>query len=100
MTITERNPNPVQFRARLSEYLSGGACDTFCSIYKALYEDAAVYAQEDDELRAAKEDVEELREALAQANMDLAEAKAEVALFVMNPDARPEKTKEKPKRKG
>ena len=100
MTITERNPNPVQFRARLSEYLSGGACDTFCSIYKALYEDAAVYAQEDDELRAAKEDVEELREALAQAQLDLAEARAEVALFVANPDNAPEKPKEKPKRKG
>ena len=98
--ITERNPNPVQFRARLSEYISGGACDTFCSIYKALYEDASVYAQEDDELRACKEEVEELREALAQAQLDLAEARAEVALFVANPDNAPEKPKEKPKRKG
>lgn len=95
MTITERNLNPTQFRARLSEYLSGGACDTFCGIYANLYNDAAVYAQEDDELRECKEEIEDLREALAQAQLDLAEARAEVALFVANPDNAPEKPKKK-----
>ena len=89
MSVTDRHPNPTQFQARLNQYLTGGACDTFSRIYAELYEDAAVYAQEDDELRACKEEVEELREALAQAQLDLAEARAEA-----------EKAREKPKRKG
>jgi len=87
--ITDRNVTPTQFRARLSEFLTGGPCDTFCIIYNRLYEDAKVYEAEDDALREAKDEIEDLREALAQANLDLAEAKAEI-----------ENAKEKPKKRG
>lgn len=76
--ITDRHPSPERFRARLNEYLTGGACETFAGHYQRLWEDARVVAAEDDELREAKEEIEELREALKQRGLDLAEAYVEI----------------------
>ena len=87
--MIDRHVTPDQFRLRLSEYLTGGACDTFYRHYLHLWDDARVYAHEDDELREAKDEVEQLREALAQARLDIAEMHAEL-----------ERMKEKPKKRG
>lgn len=73
-----RHVTPGEFRLRLSEFLTGGACDTFTGHYRRLYDDAFVLVQEDDELREAKEELAEVKSALQDANLDLAEARAEI----------------------
>ncbi len=76
--MLDRHPTPDQFKARLWEYLTGGMGETFASAYTRLYEDAKLYEHEDDELREAKEELDEVKVALQDANLDLLEARAEI----------------------
>lgn len=77
--MLDRHPTPEQFKARLWEYLTGGMGETFASAYTRLYEDAKLYEHEDDELRAAKEELDEVKVALQDVSLDLLEARAEIA---------------------
>ena len=74
-----RLPTPKQFQLALSEFLTGGTGERFWSEYRRLYDVATVFRHEDDEIRDLKREVEELRLALQDANMDLAEARAAAA---------------------
>jgi len=76
--MLDRHPTPEQFRARLHEYLTGGMAETFAVCYTRLYEDAKLYWHEDDELREAKEELDEVKVALQDASLDLIEAMAEI----------------------
>lgn len=84
--ISHKNLTPDQFKARLSEFLTGGPCETFYSHYLHLYNDAMTVAHEDEDIRELKEEVDQLRVALQDANMDLLEARNELAKLKAKPN--------------
>lgn len=75
--MLDRCVSPHQFRSNLSQYITGGMAQTFCDAYARLYDDALTLSHEDDELRELKAEVDQLRSALQDANLDLLEARAE-----------------------
>ena len=75
--MIEKHLTPTQYRLRLSEFLTGGTGQTFWDAYARLYDDALTLSHEDDELRELKAEVDQLRSALQDANLDLLEARAE-----------------------
>ena len=76
--MLDRHMTPNQFDARLGEYLTGGMGATFSGAYRRLHEEAALFEHEDDELREAKEELDEVRVALQDTSLDLIEARAEI----------------------